>query len=197
MFAHADAVHTCMWPSATQPDTRPPNGGLSSCRRPSKPYHQQAADPGRRRRRISESESEKRSGAPSGSGPAVAWLDTPAAEPPRLEVKYYPLSAFVAALIGLFIGRASNGLMVGVVYIKIVMLLFMAVPILSFLVGISQPLLSAVCYLVPSQATFEGIMDLSTGNGTAAVKDIFILLAHCIGWFLLYIGLSVHQRKNA
>ena len=131
------------------------------------------------------------------SGGTVAWLDTPAAEPPRLEVKYYPLSAFVAALIGLFIGRASNGLMVGVVYIKIVMLLFMAVPILSFLVGISQPLLSAVCYLVPSQATFEGIMDLSTGNGTAAVKDIFILLAHCIGWFLLYIGLSMHQRKNS
>ena len=106
------------------------------------------------------------------------------------------LSAFVAALIGLFIGRASNGLMVGVVYIKIVMLLFMAVPILSFLVGISQPLLLAVCYLVPSQATFEGIMDLSTGSGTAAVKDILILLVHCIGWFLLYIGLSVHQRKN-
>lgn len=106
------------------------------------------------------------------------------------------LSAFVAALIGLFIGRSSNGLMVGVVYIKIVMLLFMAVPILSFLVGISQPLLSAVYYLVPSQATFEGIMDLSTGSGTAAVKDIFILLVHCIGWFLLYIGLSVHQRKN-
>ena len=106
------------------------------------------------------------------------------------------LSAFVAALIGLFIGRASNGLMVGVVYIKIVMLLFMAVPILSFLVGISQPFLLAVCYLVPSQATFEGIMDLSTGSGTAAVKDILILLVHCIGWFLLYIGLSVHQRKN-
>lgn len=107
------------------------------------------------------------------------------------------LSAFVAALTGLFIGRASNGLMVGVVYIKIVMLLFMAVPILSFLVGISQPLLLAVCYLVPSQATFEGIMDLSTGSGTAAVKDIFILLVHCIGWFLLYIGLSMHQRKNS
>lgn len=100
------------------------------------------------------------------------------------------LSAFVAALIGLFIGRAANGLMVGVVYIKIVMLLFLAVPILSFLVGISQPLLSAICYLVPSQATFEGVMDLSTGGGAAAVKDVFILFAHCIGWFLLYIGLS-------
>ncbi len=106
------------------------------------------------------------------------------------------LSAFVAALTGLFIGRASSGLMSGVVYIKIVILLFIAVPILSFLVGISQPLLSAVCYIVPSQAAFEGIMDLSAGSGTAAVKDIFILFVHCIGWFLLYIGLSVHQRKN-
>ena len=150
------------------------------------------------RRRISESESEKRSGAPSGAAaPSHGLTLRRQSRQGRLEVKYYPLSAFVAALIGLFIGRASNGLMVGVVYIKIVMLLFMAVPILSFLVGISQRLLSAVCYLVPSQATFEGIMDLSTGNGTAAVKDIFILLAHCIGWFLLYIGLSVHQRKNA
>ncbi len=54
------------------------------------------------------------------------------------------LSAFVAALIGLFIGRVSDGLMVGVVYIKIVMLLFMAVPIMSFLVGTSQPLLSVI-----------------------------------------------------
>ena len=107
------------------------------------------------------------------------------------------LSAFVAALMGLFIGRISSGLMVGVVYIKIVMLLFMAVPILGFLVGTSQPLLMAVSYLVPSQAAFEGIMDLSTGSGTAAVKDILILLAHCIGWFLLYIGLSVYQRKKA
>ena len=97
------------------------------------------------------------------------------------------LSAFVAALTGVFIGRASNGLMVGVVYIKIVMLLFMAVPILSFLLEISQPLLSTVCYLVPSQATFEGIMALSAGSGTAAVKDIFILAVHCLLWFLLYI----------
>ena len=97
------------------------------------------------------------------------------------------LSAFVAALTGVFIGRASNGLMVGVGYIKIVMLLFIAVPILSFLLEISQPLLSTVCYLVPSQATFEGIMALSAGSGTAAVKDIFILAVHCLLWFLLYI----------
>lgn len=107
------------------------------------------------------------------------------------------LSAFVAALTGVFIGRASGGLMVGVVYIKIVMLLFMAVPILRFLVGTCPPLLSAVCYLVPSQAAFEGIMDLSAGSGTAAVKDILILVVHCLLWFLLYLLLSRRQRKSA
>ena len=106
------------------------------------------------------------------------------------------LSAFVAALIGVFIGRVSSGMMIGVVYIKIVMLLFMAVPILSFLVGISRPLLSTVCYLVPSQATFQGIMELSTGSGIVAVKDIFILAAHCLLWFLLYLLLSKRQRKS-
>lgn len=107
------------------------------------------------------------------------------------------LSAFVAALIGLFIGRFSEGLMVSVVYLKVVMLLFMAVPILSFLVGSSNSLLSAVCYLVPSQATFEGIMSLSSGSSATITKDILILTAHCVAWFLLYIVLSVRRRRNA
>lgn len=107
------------------------------------------------------------------------------------------LSAFVAALIGLYIGRFSEGLMVSVVYLKIVMLLFMAVPILSFLLGSGNSLLSTICYLVPSQATFEGIMSLSGGSSATVTKDILILTAHCAAWFLLYIALSVRRRRNA
>lgn len=107
------------------------------------------------------------------------------------------LSAFVAALIGLFIGRFSDGLMVGVVYIKIVMLLFIAVPILYFLLGVSDPVVSAVCYIMPSQAAFEGIINLSIGKTTTVMKDILILTIHCTAWFLLYAGLSVYQRKHA
>lgn len=107
------------------------------------------------------------------------------------------LSAFVAALIGLYIGRFSEGLMVSVVYLKIVMLLFIAVPILSFLVGSGNLLLSAICYLVPSQATFEGIMSLSDGSSATVTKDILILTAHCAAWFILYIALSVRRRRNA
>lgn len=106
------------------------------------------------------------------------------------------LSSFVSALTGLFIGRISNGLMVGMIYIKVVMLLFIAIPVLCFLVGVSHPLLSAVCYLIPSQAAFEGIIGISAGSTAMVLKDIFLLTAHCIGWFLLYAGISMHQRKN-
>lgn len=106
------------------------------------------------------------------------------------------LSAFVAALIGLFIGRFSEGIMVSVVYLKVVMLLFMAVPIICFLVGSGHWLLSAVCYIVPSQAAFEGIMSLSGGSPAAAVKDILILMTHCVAWFLLFVVLSVRRKGN-
>ncbi|MCI9134272.1 MAG: ABC transporter permease [Lachnospiraceae bacterium] len=96
------------------------------------------------------------------------------------------LSSFVAALMGLFIGKFSQGLMVGVVYIKILMLVFMAVPIVCALLGISGPL-AVICNIVPSKSAFEGIMALSAGDMRTAVKDVGILVFHCIGWFALYI----------
>ncbi len=96
------------------------------------------------------------------------------------------LSSFVAALTGLFIGKLSEGLMIGVVYIKIIMLLFLAVPILCTLLGVSGPL-AVICNIVPSQPAFDGIMALSAWNTGTAVKDVGILTVHCIVWFSLYI----------
>ena len=106
------------------------------------------------------------------------------------------LSAFVSALIGLFVGKLSDGMMVGVVYIKIVMIVFMAVPILNYLVGAGNKVLSYICYLIPSSATFEGIMDLANGTISTAVKDIVILALHCVLWFLLYLLVSKRQKKH-
>ena len=105
------------------------------------------------------------------------------------------LSSFVAAMIGLFIGRFSEGLMIGVVYIKIVMLAFIAVPLVCALVGVSGPL-AVICNLVPSQPAFDGIMALSAGNMGTAVKDVGILAVHCIAWFVLYILLSTRRKKQ-
>ncbi len=105
------------------------------------------------------------------------------------------LSSFVAALIGLFIGKLSESLMVGVVYIKIVMLVFIAVPILCALLGVSGPP-AVICDLVPSQPAFEGIMALSAGDMGTAVKDIGILAIHCIAWFALYVLISTRRKKQ-
>ncbi len=105
------------------------------------------------------------------------------------------LSSFVAALIGLFIGKLSEGLMIGVVYIKIVMLLFLAVPIVCALIGASGPL-AVICNLVPSQPAFEGIMALSAGNMETAVKDVGILTVHCIVWFTLYVLISTNHKRQ-
>ncbi len=104
------------------------------------------------------------------------------------------LSSFVAALIGLFIGRLSEGLMIGVVYLKIVMLAFIAVPIVCALTGVSGPL-AVICDLVPSQPAFDGILALSAGEMGAAVKDAGILAVHCIGWSSLYV-LTFARRKR-
>lgn len=104
------------------------------------------------------------------------------------------LSAFIAALIGLFVGKFSESLMVGVVYIKIIMIIFMAVPLVSYLLGASG-LASALCYLVPSSAAFNGIMNLAASDNIMIAKDMFILMAHCISWFLLYLTICKWRKK--
>ncbi len=105
------------------------------------------------------------------------------------------LSSFVSALIGLFIGKLSEGLMIGVVYIKIIMLVFIAVPIVCALIGISGPL-AVICNIVPSQPAFDGIMALSAGNMGTAIKDIGILAIHCFAWFALYVLISTRRKKQ-
>ena len=106
------------------------------------------------------------------------------------------LSGFIAALMGLFIGRFSESLMVGVVYIKMIMIIFMAVPLVSYLSGVDG-LVSALCYLVPSSAAFEGIMNLAVSDEPMIAKDMFILMAHGIGWFLLYLSIGEWQKKHS
>ena len=105
------------------------------------------------------------------------------------------LSSFVAALIGLFIGKLSENLMIGVVYIKIVMLLFIAVPIVCALIGVSGPL-AIVCNIVPSQPAFEGIMGVSSENMGIAIKDVGVLAIHCITWSTLYVLISTQRKRK-
>ena len=105
------------------------------------------------------------------------------------------LSAFIAALAGLFIGCFSGGLMAGIVSIKIVMILFLAPPILFYLVVPSDSVPFAVSYLLPSSATFYGLMNLLTGTAQNMGIHLFILFVHCIVWFLLFLFIDRCRNK--
>ena len=76
--------------------------------------------------------------------------------------------------------------MIGVVYIKIVMILFMTAPLLSWLLG-ADGFMLIFCYLVPSGAAFEGIMNLANGLEEATVRDVFVLAVHCVVWSWWYL----------
>ena len=83
----------------------------------------------------------------------------------------------------------------GVVYIKVVLIIFIAVPLLSYLLG-ADGLALVFCNLIPSNATFEGIMSLAGGTEQIITKDILILTAHCLVWFLLYLAIAEWKKKN-
>ena len=96
-------------------------------------------------------------------------------------------SAFSTSMAGVFIGRIADGLMVGIVYLKLVMILFIAPPIVCYLVAPQGSIAMKLSYLLPSSATFYGLMELLNGRLEEAGKNIVILLVHCLAWLLIYL----------
>ena len=96
------------------------------------------------------------------------------------------LSAYIAALLGLFIGRFSSGLMVGVVYIKITMILFLAPPVVFYLLAPPDSVLFGLSYLLPSSATFYAVMDLLNGQTEHLRPALAALAAHAFVWSAAY-----------
>lgn len=107
------------------------------------------------------------------------------------------LSAFIAALAGLFIGHFANGLMGGITYIKIVMILFLSPPILFYLVVPAGNTLHLLSYLLPSSVTFYGLMDMLKGQMQNIGISIIVLLTHCIIWLLLFCIVSKRGLRRA
>lgn len=96
------------------------------------------------------------------------------------------LSAYISALTGLFIGYFSDGLMTGIVYIKIIMILFLAPPVFFYLTMPDSSIIFKLSYLLPSGATFYGVMDLLNGRTKALFYSFMALFAHAILWSIVY-----------
>lgn len=106
------------------------------------------------------------------------------------------LSAFIAALAGVFIGHFSNGLMAGIAYIKIMLIIFLAPPIFFYLYFSEESAARALSYVLPSSASFYGLMDLMGGRTRNMAVNLIVLTVHCAVWFIFYLLLSRRKRKT-
>ncbi len=106
------------------------------------------------------------------------------------------LSAYISALIGLFIGTFSNGLMIGIVYIKIVMILFLAPPVFFYLVIPDNTIAFGLSYLLPSSATLYGVMDLLNGQMSQVRSVSIVLLIHAVFWSIVYWIFRMRKKGN-
>lgn len=96
------------------------------------------------------------------------------------------LSAYIASLAGLFIGHFSSGLMIGIVYIKIIMILFLAPPIVFYLIIPADSMIYPLSYLFPSSAAFYGVMELLGGQREKLLLNLAVLFIHAVLWSCLY-----------
>lgn len=106
------------------------------------------------------------------------------------------LSAFISALIGIYIGQFSGELMSGIVYIKMIMILFIAPPILFYLTIPADSIGRALSYLLPSSAAFYGLMDLLNGCRQNIGTYLAVLFIHCVAYLLLYFITGYRKKKN-
>lgn len=90
------------------------------------------------------------------------------------------LSAYFASLIGLLIGHFSSGMMAGIGCIKIIMILFLAPPVVFYLLTPADSLAYRLSYLFPSSAAFYGLMGLLNGQGEKWLLHLGILFAHAV-----------------
>lgn len=106
------------------------------------------------------------------------------------------LSAYISALIGLFISYYANGLMVGIVYIKIVMILFLAPPIFFYLTVPINSIVFKLSYLLPSSVTFYGVMDLINGQTKEIGSYALTLFIHAFFWSVVYKLIRKTKKTN-
>lgn len=95
------------------------------------------------------------------------------------------LSSFMASIIGLFIAKISENLMLAIVYIKITMIVFIAVPLVVYLF-VQDNNLRLLFNIIPSYTVFDGLMKIMNGNASSVIINIIVLILHCVIWLKIY-----------
>ena len=104
-----------------------------------------------------------------------------------------------------FLGGILSAIITALVCMKItvsgilpllLMILFLAPPVLFYLAVPMGSITHALSYLLPSSATFYGLMDLLTGKMQDIWINITVLSAHCLVWLLLFFITAHGKRKK-
>ncbi len=95
------------------------------------------------------------------------------------------LSSFMASIIGLFISRMSENLMLAIVYIKIAMIIFIAIPLVVYLF-FSDNNLRLLFNVIPSYTVFDGLMKIMSSNSSSVIMNFIVLILHCVIWIRVY-----------
>lgn len=86
---------------------------------------------------------------------------------------------YISSIIGLLIGIYSENLMIGITYIKMIMIFFIAVPLLFYLYFSTDKVLANVLNIIPSYTFFLGLIEGLEGIAVE-VKKYLILFVSCI-----------------
>ena len=88
------------------------------------------------------------------------------------------LSSYTASLAGLYIGQFAQGMMTGIVYIKVFLIFFLAPPILVYLTVPADSSWFYLSYLLPSRPAFYSLIDITNGQTGNLLLDLSVLTAH-------------------
>ena len=76
--------------------------------------------------------------------------------------------------------------MTGIACIKVIMILFIAPPVFFYLAVPKDSIMFGLSYVLPSGATFYGLMDLLNGYADKMWFPFLILFLHAVFWSIAY-----------
>lgn len=104
------------------------------------------------------------------------------------------ISSFSASIVGLYLGLISNDLISVIINTKVILLVFLFVPVIGFMMPTDLVIVKVLLYLVPSFPIFEGLWAiLRDGDISRMLINTGIVGVHTVLAYLLYYLLS---RKN-
>lgn len=104
------------------------------------------------------------------------------------------IAACCSSSLGLYLGLFSKDLITGIIYTKVILLLFIFIPVIGFIMP--NNIITKFFYLIPTYPIFQGFWSIiKYGDEIGMLKNMAIILAHTIIAYTLYYYISNHKNN--